>query len=105
MDGLTSGQHLDELADSSCTRFELLGVSNPVEDGVPIRSCERRKHRLGARIGTQRSEKIFRHGDAGLPGVGGLPPTVLFRLSHLVFAGSLHSAGDDQPFSDDSIPL
>ena len=105
MDGLTSGQHLDKLADAPGAGFGFLGVSDPVEDGVPIRTRERLKPRLRARIGTQGSEKILRHLNAGLPGIGGLPSTVLFRLPHLVFAGSMHSAGGDQPFSDGSVPL
>ena len=105
MDGLTSGQHLDKLADASGAGFGFLGVCDPVEDGVPIRTRERLEHRPGARIGTQRAGEILRHLDAGLPGVGGLPSTVLFRLPHLVFAGSMHSAGGDQPFSDGSVPL
>ena len=105
MDGLTSGQHLDKLADAPGTGFGFLGVSDPVEDGVPIRTCEHLKYRLRARIGTQGSEKILRHLNAGLPGVGGLPSTVLFCLPHLVFAGSMNSAIGDQPFSDGSVPL
>jgi hypothetical protein len=40
VDGLTSGQHLDKLADASRAGFGLFGVSDPVEDGVPIRTCE-----------------------------------------------------------------
>ena len=105
MDGLTSGQHLDKLVDAPGAGFGFLGVSDPVEDGVPIRTGERLKHRLRATIGTQGSEKILRHLNAGLPGVGGLPSTVLFRLPHLVFAGSMNSAGGDQPFSDGSVAL
>src|ERR1700733_2716505 len=105
MDGLTSGQHLDKLADAPGAGFGFLGVSDPVEDGVPIRTCERLEHRLRAGIGTQGSEKILRHLNAGLPGVGGLPSTVLFRLPHLVFARSMHSAAGDQPFSCGGVPL
>ncbi len=90
MDRLTSGQHLDKLSDAPGAGFGFLGVSDPVEDGVPIRTCEHLKHRFCAGIGTQGSEKILRHLTAGLPGVGGLPSTVLFRLPHLVFAGSMH---------------
>src|SRR5271169_4021940 len=84
VDRLTSGQHLDKLADAPGAGFGFLGVSDPVEDGVPIRTRERLKHRLCARIGTQGSGEILRHLYAGLPGVGGLPSTVLFRLPHLV---------------------
>jgi hypothetical protein len=40
-----------------------------------------------------------------LPGVGGLPSSVLFRLPHLVFAGLMHSAGGGQPLSDGGVPL
>src|SRR5580658_7585105 len=105
MDGLTSGQHLDKLADASRAGFGSLGVPDPVEDGVPICTCEHLKHRICARIGAQCSDEILWHLNAGLPAVGGLPSTVLFRLPHLVCAGSMHSAGGDQPFSDGSVPL
>jgi hypothetical protein len=99
MDGLTSGQHLDKLADALGARFGFLHVSNPVEDCVPIRTCEHLEHLICARIGTQRSDEILRHLNAGLPIVGGIPSTVLFRAAHLVFTGSMHSVGVDQPFS------
>ena len=105
MDSLTSGQHLDKLVDAPGAGFRFLGVYEPVEDGVPIRTGENLKHRIRARIDTQGSEEILRHLNVGLPGVGGLPSTVLFRLPHLVFAGSMHSAGGDQPLSDGSVPL
>src|ERR1700722_9772183 len=105
MDRLTSGQHLDKLADAPGAGFGFLGVCDPVEDGVPIRTSERLKHRICGGIGTQSSDEILRHLHAGLPGVGGLPSTVLFRMPHLVFTGSMHSAGGDQPFSDGSVPL
>ena len=105
MDGLTSGQHLDKLADAPGAGFGLLGVSDPVEDGVPIRTGEHLEHRLGAGIGTQGGDEVLRNLNAGLPGVGGLPSTVLLRLPHLVLTGSMHSAGGDQPFSDGSVPL
>ena len=105
MDGLTSGQHPDKLVDALGAGFRFLGASEPVEDGVPIRTGEHLKHRIRASIDTQGSEKILRHLNAGLSGLGGLPSTVLFRLPHLVIAGSMHSAGGDQPFSDGSVPL
>ena len=99
------GPTFDKLANAPGAGFGFLGVSDPVEDGVPIRTRERLKHRLCAGIGTQGSSEILRHLDAGLPGIGGLPSTVLFRLPHLVFTGSMHSAGSDQPFSDGGVPL
>ena len=105
MDGLSSGQQLDKLANAPGAGFGFLGVSDPVEDGVPIRTCEHFKHCICARIGTQGSDEILRHLNAGLPSVGGLPSTILFRLPHLVFTGSMHSAGGDQSFSDGSVPL
>ena len=86
MDGLASGQHLDTLVDAPRAGFRSLGVSDPVEDGVPIRTGEHLKHRHRARIGTQGSEKILWLFNAGLSGVGCRPSTVLFRLPHLVFA-------------------
>ena len=105
VNGLTSGQHFDELVDPPGAGFRFLGVSEPVEDGVPIRTGEHFKHRVRAGTDTQSGEKILRHFDAGLPGVGGLPSTVLSCLSHLVFAGSMHPTGGDQPFCDGSVPL
>jgi len=105
MDGLTSGQHLDKLVDAFGAGFWLLGASDPVEDGVPVRTCEHFEHRARARIGTQGSIEVLRHLDAGLSGVGGLPSTVLSRLPHLVLTGSMHPAGGDQPLRDGSVPL
>ena len=105
MNGLTSGQHLDKLADAPGAGFGLLDVSDPVEDGVPIRTCESLKHHFCARIVTQGGEEILRHFNAGLPSVGGLPSTVFLRLPHLVFTVSMHSAGGDQRFGDGSVPL
>ena len=58
MDRLTSGQHLDELADALGAGFGFLGVPDPVEDGVPIRtrqSCEHRRARGSARRAEARS--------------------------------------------------
>ena len=75
------------------------------EDGVPIGARERIDHRLRAGIGTRGSDKVLRHVDTGLPGMGGLPSTVLLRPPYLGLAGSMHFAGGDQPFSDGSVPL
>ena len=67
-----------KLVDAPGAGFGLLCVSDPVENGVPIRTCEHLKHRLRTGIGTQGSHKIDGHLYAGLPGVGGLPSTILF---------------------------
>src|ERR1700677_956016 len=80
VDGLTSGQHLDKLADAPGAGFGPLCVCDSVEDDVSIRLRQHLKHCLRTRIGTQRSDKIPRHLRAGLTGVGGPPPAVSFRL-------------------------
>lgn len=85
MDGLTSSQLLDELVDAPGAGFGFLGGADPVEDGVPIRTGERLEHRLRRRIGSQSIRKVLWNLHAGLPGVGGLPSTVLLRLLHLGF--------------------
>jgi hypothetical protein len=105
MNRLTPCQHLNELVDAPGPGFGPLCVSDPVEDGVPIRARQRLEHRLRSGIGTQRSGKVFWHRDTGLPGIRGLPSTVRLRLTHLGLAGSMHSARDNQPFSDGDIPL
>ena len=105
MNGLTSGQHIDKLVNASRASFGFLGDSNPIEDGVPIRTGECLKHRLRAGIGIESNEKILRHFTVRLSGVGGLPSTVLFCLAHLVLARSMHSADGDHPFGDGSVPL
>ena len=105
MNGLTSGQHLDKLVDAPGARFGLLGVPDPVEDRVPIGTRECSKHQLCSRIGTQGNGEILRHLDAGLSGVGGLPSTILSRVTHLVSAPLMHSAGGDQPFCDGNVSL
>jgi hypothetical protein len=86
MDGLAPGQHLDELLDAPCSGLGLLGASNPIENGVPIRTGERLKVFLSARIGDQGVSQVLWDFPAGLPGVGGTPPTVRLRLSNLGFA-------------------
>ena len=86
MDGLTSGQHLDELLDPPGSGLSLLGASNPIENGVPIRTCESLKHCLSLRIGDQSVCQVLWYFRAGLPGVGGTPATIGLRLSNLVFA-------------------
>src|SRR5580692_13064447 len=105
MDGLTSGQHLDKLSNSPGASFRFLSASDPVEDGVSIRTCKALKHRRRTWISAQSSRKIFGNLHARLPGVGGLPSSVHLRLPHLVFAGLMHSAGGDQPLSDGSVAL
>ena len=105
MDGFASRQHLDKLVDAPGAGFGLLCVSDPVKNGIPIRTCEHLEHRLRTGIGIQGRHEIAGHFHAGLSGVGGLPSTILFRLPHLVFARLIHSAGSDQPFSDGGVPL
>jgi hypothetical protein len=86
MDGLTSGQHLDELLDPPGSGLSLLGAFDPIENGVPIRTGERLKHCLSPRIGDQGVRQVLWNLRAGLPGVGGIPATIRLRLSNLVFA-------------------
>ena len=105
MNGLASGQHLDERVNPSSPGFRFLGASDPVEDGVAIRTCKRLKHHARTRIGPQGSAKVFRHLNAGRPSVGGLPSPVQLCPSHFLFAGLMHAAGGDQPFSDGGIAL
>ena len=81
MDGLTSGQHLDKLVDAPGAGFRLCCVSDPVENGVPIRTSEHLEHFLSTRVGTQSNRKIPWNLHAGLPGVGGVPSTVLSLAS------------------------
>ena len=64
----------------------LLGTSDPIKDGVPIRAGERLKHCLSPRIGGQGIREVIWNFYAGLPGVGDIPPTILLCLSNLVFA-------------------
>jgi hypothetical protein len=86
MDGLASGQHLDELLDAPGSGLSLLGASNAMENGVPIRTVERLKHCLSPRIGVQGVRQVLWNVHAGLPGVGGTPPTIRLRLPDLVLA-------------------
>ena len=69
-----------------CSGLDLLCTSDPIKDGVPIRTCERLKHCLSTRIGSQGVRQILWNLHAGLSGVGGIPPTIRFGLSNLVFA-------------------
>ena len=86
MDGLPSGQHLDELLDPPGSGLRLLGVTNPIENGVPIRTGQRLKHCLSPRIGDQGVRQVLWNLHVGLPGVGGMPATVRLGLSNFVFA-------------------
>ena len=64
----------------------LLCVSDPIQNGIAIRTRQRFEHRLGLRIGDQGLPQVLGNLDRGLPGVGGLPPAIRFRLLDLVFA-------------------
>jgi hypothetical protein len=86
VDGLTSGQHVHELRDAPGSGLGLLGASNPIENGVPIRTGERLKLCLSPRIGDQSVRQVLWNFHAGWPGVGGTPATIRLRLSNLVFA-------------------
>jgi hypothetical protein len=86
VDGLASGQHLDELLDAPRSGLSLLGASNAIENGVPIRTGQRLKHCLSPRIGIQGVRQVLWNRHAGLSGVGGTPPTIGLRLPNLVFA-------------------
>ena len=86
MDGLTSGQHLHKLLYTSGSGLQLLCASDPIEDGVPIRACERLKHCLCPRIGNQGVRQILWNLHARLSGVGVIPPTIRFGLPNLGFS-------------------
>ena len=86
MDGLASGQHLDELLDAPGSGLGLLGASNAIKNGVPIRTGERLKHCLSPRIGDQGVRQVLWNLHVGLPGVGGIPATIRLGLSNFVFA-------------------
>ena len=86
MDGLASGQHLDELLDAPGSGLGLLGASNAIKNGVPIRTGERLKPCVSPRIGDQSVRQVLWNFHAGLPGVGVTPATIRLRLSNLVFA-------------------
>jgi hypothetical protein len=86
VDGVASGQHFDELLDAPGSGLDLLGASNPIKNGVPIRTRERLKHFRSPRIGVQSVRKVLWNFCAGLPSVCGTPPTVRFCLPNGVFA-------------------
>ena len=105
MHGLAPRQHLDELLDPPGPRLRLLGASDPIENGVPIRTGERLKHCLSTRIGAQGLRQVLWNVSAGLPGVGGTPATISHGLLHLLLARSVHAAGVAHPFGDGDVPL
>ena len=85
VDCLAPSQHLYRLFDASGSCLDLLCASDPIEDGVPVRTRELEKHRLSAGIGGQGDRQVFWNFHAGLSGVGGVPSTVGFRPPNLVF--------------------
>jgi hypothetical protein len=86
MDGLTPGQHLDELLDAPGSGVGPLGASNPIENGVPIRTGERLKCLLSPWVGNQSVGQVLWNRHAGLTGVGGAPSPICLRSSNLLFA-------------------
>jgi hypothetical protein len=103
--GFATGQHLNELFNAFGPSLSLLGIADPVEDRIPVGTRQRLEHRLSLRIGEKGLLEILGNLRAGLPGVGGLPPTVCLRLLDLSFARSMHAAGEKQPLGDRDIPL
>jgi hypothetical protein len=85
VDGLASGQHLHKLLDTPGSGLHLLCASNPIEDGVSIRTCKRLKPCLSKRIGNQGVRQILWNLHARLSCVGSIPPTVRFGLPNLDF--------------------
>jgi len=105
VDRLAPGQHLHELFDAPDAGLHLFCVSDPIQNGVPIRTCQCLEHCLGPRVGQQGVHEILRNFHVGLSGVGGRPPTVCLRLPHLDITRWMHSARNAQPLGDGDIPL
>ncbi len=105
VDCLASCQHLHKLLDTSGSGLQLLCASDPIEDGVPIRTRERLEHCLSSRIGDQGVREIFWNLHVRLPGVGSIPATILFGPLNLGFSRPMHSARGAQPLGDGDVPL
>ena len=78
---------------------------DPIQNGVPIRTCQCLEHRQGRRIGLQRSGKVLRNLSLRLPGVRRRPPTICLRLCDLVFARTVHAASGAQSLGYCNISL
>ena len=105
MDGLASGEQLNELFDSSGPRLVLFRRADAVEDGVAVGTRERPEHLASTRVGGQRVCQILRHLRIGLPGVCRLPATVFLRPTNLVLPRSVHPTRGSQPLSESDVPL
>jgi hypothetical protein len=105
VDRLAPGQHLHELFDASGSGLDPLCVSDPIQNGVPIRTGQCLEYCLGLRVGLQGIRQIVWHFHPGLPGVGGRPPTVCLCFLDFGFARWMHSAGGTQSLRNGDIPL
>lgn len=86
VNGFASGQHLYKLLNASGSGLGLLRASDPVEDGVPVRTCERLKHCLGTGIGFQGAGQVLWNVRTSLSDVGSLPSTICLRLTNPVLS-------------------
>ena len=105
VDSLAPGQHLYELLDASRSGLDLLCVSDSIEDGVPVRTCELAKHRPSLGIGSQGVRQVLWNFHAGLSGVRGIPSPIGFCPPNLVFPYSIHPTGGVQPLGNGDVPL
>ena len=85
VDSFAPGQHLYELLDASGSGLDFLCVSDSMEDGVPVRTCEFAPHRPSLGIGSQGVRQVLWNFGAGLTGVRGSPSTIGYCLANLVF--------------------
>jgi hypothetical protein len=105
VNGLASGQHVDELLDAPGAGVRSLCAGDPVQDGVSVGACELLEHRPCMRIGIQGLGKVFGNFDRGLPGISGFPSPITFCFPHLVVPWRLHSTSCGQLFDDGDVPL
>ena len=84
MNGFAPGQHLHKLLDSPGSGLDLLRASDPIDDGVPVRTRERLKHRLSAGVGRQCPRQVLWNHCATLTGIGGLPSTIRLRPPNFI---------------------
>src|SRR5262249_36875241 len=84
VNGLASGQHLHKLPDPPGSGPDLLRAPDPIDDGVPVRTRERLKHRLSTGFGRQCPRQVLWNHCATLTGVGGPPSTIRLRPPNFV---------------------
>jgi hypothetical protein len=91
MNGFAPGEHFHKLANSLIPRFGPPGIVDAIDEGIPIRTVERRKRPFRFRICSQRSQEIGRRFGFALGLIRRTPATIGLGSLDLAQSGRLHA--------------